>query len=102
MLKRFGDWRDFLSTGLDDEVASLLRRHERTGRPLGWPAFVARLEKLLNRALAPRRPGRKPKAKRAVKPSWPARGRDTYDVPRYFSVQADCAGREEKRLLGRV
>ena len=64
LLERFGDWRDFLSTGLDDEAATLLRRHERTGRPLGSPEFVARLEKLLNRALAPRRPGRKRKARR--------------------------------------
>ena len=69
LLERFGEWGELLATGLDDEEADLLRLHERTGRPLGSPEFVARLEKLLNRALAPRKPGRKPKAKRGLKPS---------------------------------
>ena len=64
LLDRFGDWSAFLSTGLDDEAAALLRRHERTGRPLGSPEFVIRLEKLLSRTLAPLKPGRKPKSKR--------------------------------------
>ena len=64
LLDRFGNWREFLSTGLDEEAATLLRRHEHTGRPLGSPEFVARLEKLLNRALAPCKPGRKAKPKR--------------------------------------
>ncbi len=67
LLDRFGDWREFLSAGLGEEEAAVLRRHERTGRPLGSPEFVARLEKLLRRALAPRKPGRKPKARRRGK-----------------------------------
>ena len=69
LLDRFGDWREFLATGLEDDDADLLRRHQRTGRPLGSSEFVVRLEKLLNRALAPRKPGRKPKAKRTARSS---------------------------------
>ena len=67
LLDRFGDWGEFLATGLCEEDATALRQHERTGRPLGSADFVARLEKLLNRALKPRRPGRKPKASRRGK-----------------------------------
>jgi len=37
---------------------------ERTGRPLSAAGFVDRGDKVLARVLAPRRPGRKPKAKR--------------------------------------
>ncbi len=40
---------------------SELRRHERTGRPLGSEGFRARLERMLGRVLHPARPGRKPK-----------------------------------------
>ena len=69
LLERFGEWGELLAAGLDDDEAGLLRLHERTGRPLGSPAFVARLEKLLNRALAPRKAGRKPKRKRGAKTS---------------------------------
>jgi putative transposase len=34
-----------------------MRRHERTGRPLGAESFVKRLEKKLRRPLAKRKPG---------------------------------------------
>ena len=64
LLDRFGDWCEFLATGLQAADADLLRRHERTGRPLGSAEFVVRLEKLLNRALAPGKPGRKPKTQK--------------------------------------
>ena len=49
------DWAAFLPEGLDDEAAETLRRHARTGRPLGAVRFVKRLEKRLGRPLAPRR-----------------------------------------------
>jgi hypothetical protein len=39
---------------------SELRRAEATGRPLGTPEFVDRLENLLGRKIARRAPGRKP------------------------------------------
>ncbi len=54
------DWRAFLAeAGAADELETL-RRHGRTGRPLGTPAFVERLEAQLDRILTPGRPGPKP------------------------------------------
>lgn len=38
-----------------------LRKGETTGRPLGDAQFLARIEALLGRPLAPRRPGRRPR-----------------------------------------
>ncbi len=52
------DWSGFLSQGTDDEEQSLLRRHERTGRPLGSKKFVRRLERKLGRKLRPQKGGR--------------------------------------------
>jgi hypothetical protein len=40
-----------------------LRRHGRTCRPLGDPAFIARLETRLDRRLHRLKPGPKPKLK---------------------------------------
>jgi len=56
-----GDWRKFLSSALSTEGIEDLRRHERTGRPLGGTSFVEQLEGKLRRKLAPQKPGRKPK-----------------------------------------
>jgi putative transposase len=56
---------DLLEPSLVDEAASA--RFETLGgsaRPLGDAAFLARAETLLGRSLAPRRPGRKPRATR--------------------------------------
>lgn len=55
------DWSDFLAAGLSAEDHAALHNAERTGRPLGAPAFVRKLEKRLGRALAPRKRGPKPK-----------------------------------------
>ncbi|MBC8443206.1 hypothetical protein H8D79_00620 [PVC group bacterium] len=65
LLDRFGDWQAFLASGLSDEAAEQLRSHERTGRPLGAPAFEERLEGLLCRVLKPHKRGPKPRTKRA-------------------------------------
>jgi len=59
------DWAAFLADGLDDEAAETLRRHARTGRPLGAARFVKRLEKRLGRALAKHKPGPKPRRQAA-------------------------------------
>ena len=59
MLERVGDWRDFLAEGLSIAEADDLRRHERSGRPLGNEGFVVRLEGLLGRILRPQKPGPK-------------------------------------------
>jgi putative transposase len=59
MLDRVADWMAYLEqadsrTGLDT-----LRKHSRTGRPLGNAAFIETAEKLSGRMLKPARPGRK-------------------------------------------
>ncbi|MBO6560633.1 MAG: transposase [Nisaea sp.] len=56
-----GNWRQFLAGGLAAEQADALRRHERTGRPLGSDGFLKTLERCLGRVLAKRKPGPKPK-----------------------------------------
>ena len=71
LLDRFGDWRAVLDAGLDKAGLEAIRRHERTGRPLGGDAFVAALEAALGRTLGPRRPGRPRKAP-APQPAEPA------------------------------
>ena len=56
------DWPGLLAEGLDDEERDAIRAAERTGRPLGSKAFVARLERRLGRALARQKRGPKPGA----------------------------------------
>ncbi len=60
LLERAGDWRGFLRGGMEEAALEAIRGRERTGRPLGSSEFVARLEASTNRALAPKKPGRKP------------------------------------------
>jgi len=55
-------WKEFLAGRVEPDEAARFRRHERTGRPLGGGAFIARLERILRRALRRRRPGPKPKS----------------------------------------
>lgn len=64
LLKRMDDWSDFLAEGMQDGELETIRSHESTGRPLGSPAFVRRLEKSLGRTLARRKPGPKPGRRR--------------------------------------
>ncbi|MDA0664940.1 MAG: transposase [Proteobacteria bacterium] len=61
LLDRAPDWAGLLRSGLDNETCEKIRAAERTGRPLGSKAFIARLEASLNRPLAKRKPGPKPK-----------------------------------------
>ena len=55
------DWSDFLSEKVTSEEQQNIRKHERTGRPLGSMAFIEQLESILNLSLKPKKPGRKPK-----------------------------------------
>ena len=55
------DWRAYLASEADAAQIEALRQHERTGRPLGSPAFVRALESLLGRPLARQKAGRKRK-----------------------------------------
>jgi len=61
LLERVKDWREFLTAPLEAEEAELWRRHERTGRPLGEPAFLDRIEGILGRIVRPAQRGPKPK-----------------------------------------
>jgi len=61
MLERVADWREYLNTELDSTDREILRRHMRTGRPLGSRDFVESLEAKVGRLLAPRKRGRKPR-----------------------------------------
>ncbi|MDY6825507.1 MAG: hypothetical protein SWH68_17175 [Thermodesulfobacteriota bacterium] len=58
-----GDWQQFLSGAFPDEEQEEIRKHSRTGRPLGSSAFVAELEHKLGRKLKPQKPGKKRKEK---------------------------------------
>ena len=60
LLELAPDWKGLLRTELGDEALAELRRHERTGRPLGNDGFVRRLERRLGRLLRRQKPGPKP------------------------------------------
>ena len=53
---------EFLAEAPSGEAIATLRRHERTGRPLGSMSFIADLESQLRRVLRPQKPGCKRKA----------------------------------------
>jgi putative transposase len=62
MLGRVADWREYLSTEQDSTDTEILRRHVRTGRPLGSPEFLESLEVKMMRVLAPGKRGPKPRS----------------------------------------
>jgi putative transposase len=59
LLEEVGDWKAYLSVDVEEEDAAALRRHERTGRPLGNHDFLGRLEDQLDRELLPKKRGPK-------------------------------------------
>ena len=59
VFREVGDWRALLS--VDPETTEDVRRHTRTGRPLGSEAFLERAESITGRSLRLRKPGRKRK-----------------------------------------
>ena len=59
LLEMVGNWRDFLLSGVSGEELDRIRRHERTGRPLGNDGFVERLKQALGRILQRHKPGPK-------------------------------------------
>ena len=56
---RTGSWKDFLMAPARAEELAALRRHERTGRPLGSEVFVEKIGMLVGRDLQKKKPGRK-------------------------------------------
>ena len=67
LLEYVGDWSAFLKERLEEDEVAALRRHERTGRPLGGERFLDRLERLLSRTLKPKQRGRPPGSKNRTK-----------------------------------
>ena len=59
VLREIDDWHALLSA--DPDTLKDLRRHTRTGRPLGDESFLERVERLTGRSLRPGKPGRKRK-----------------------------------------
>ena len=61
LLEIAGDWGLFLSGAEAEEQTDDIRKHERTGRPLGSEAFIEKLETTLERLLKRGKPGPKEK-----------------------------------------
>ena len=61
LLERIPDWAAFLAGGMEEDDLEQIRKHSRTGRPLGSERFIARLERRLGRTLAPQKRGPKPR-----------------------------------------
>lgn len=61
------DWSAWLAEDGDPETEDRIRRQTHTGRPCGAAAFLDQLESLLHRTLRPRKRGRKPKSKKALR-----------------------------------
>lgn len=62
LLEMAGKWGPFLRRGMTNDEHRTIRKHERTGRPLGDDRFVASLERSLGRTLKKQKPGPKPAA----------------------------------------
>ena len=54
-----GNWRQFLAGTQQADEMLAIRKHERTGRPLGDAVFVEGLEEKLGMALKPKKRGPK-------------------------------------------
>ncbi len=59
MLDRVDRWSAYLSDAVKLDKEELIERHARTGRPLGIPDFIRKLEIITGEELAPKRPRRK-------------------------------------------
>jgi len=63
LLELVPDWRRTLAEDPAEEQLEALRRHARTGRPLGGERFLEALERHFGRRLSPQKRGPKPKGK---------------------------------------
>ena len=61
LLAMIGDWNAFLNSAVPEEELKDLRRHSRTGRPLGNETLHERLEAMVGRVLKPQKRGPKTK-----------------------------------------
>ena len=62
LLDMIPDWTAFLNSAIPEEDLRDIRRHTRTGRPLGDEAFLGQSEDMIGRVLKPQKRG--PKQKR--------------------------------------
>jgi len=60
LLELVADWKGFLDLGASEDEVRQLRRHERTGRPLGSDRFIMAVERKVHRTLRRGKPGPKP------------------------------------------
>ena len=61
LLAMIPNWCAFLKSAVPEEELREIRRHARTGRPLGDESFLARLEGMVGRVLQAQKRGPKPK-----------------------------------------
>jgi putative transposase len=61
LLRLNPEWSAFLQSGIDQSATDALHLHESTGRPLGSPDFIAKIEAMLGKPVTPQKAGRKPK-----------------------------------------
>jgi putative transposase len=59
LLAQVNDWKGFLATPVTESQVRELRRHERSGRPVGHEHFVLTVERTLGRTLRRGKPGPK-------------------------------------------
>ena len=59
LLDLIPDWQAFLMEGIEEQESQRIRKHERTGRPLGDESFINRIENAANRVLRKQKPGPK-------------------------------------------
>ena len=64
LLDEIGDWQEYLTQSEEEAELSAIRRHERTGRPLGSDTFIDNLEKLTGRFLRRKKRGPKGASKK--------------------------------------
>ena len=55
-MARVGDWKSCVSDTFNHNNENLIKRHSRTGRPLGNSEFISKLEIITGQTLAPGRP----------------------------------------------
>jgi putative transposase len=61
LLAMVADWQAFLDSATSEEELREVRRHGRTGRPLGDAAFLERVEAVVGRTVRPQKRGPKSK-----------------------------------------
>jgi len=71
VLSRMDYWGEvFIRTRVELNIYTDIKKHNRTGRPLGGSQFVTKLEALTGRVLAPGKPDPRPKCQRQVYCPW--------------------------------